>query len=187
LALEGVDWKKEGHQTNPWLCIFCSPFQGTCKEKRFITRPNLCGYVISYGFFVPWPRAGRPSTREGGPRVQNHDKLNVRVLISTTKRAYKEFIQAEARWRRGAEKEWLVIEDQVHLHPVPEHCPLLCRVVSPYLQELLGISAWGIGFISSKKLVDFETHDLLLDELRKNKLRNIKDIRNAFKHENKSN
>jgi spermidine/putrescine-binding protein len=42
-----------------------------------------------------------------------------------------------------------------------------------------------VEFISSKKLADFETHDLLLDELRKSKLRYIKDIRNAFKHENK--
>jgi hypothetical protein len=49
----------------------------------------------------------------------------------------------------------------------------------------LRISAWGVGFISSKKLADFEIHDLLLDELRKNKFRNIKDIRNVFKHENK--
>jgi hypothetical protein len=49
LVVERVDWKKDGHQTNPWLCTIFSPIQGPCKKKRFTIKPNLCGYVISHG------------------------------------------------------------------------------------------------------------------------------------------
>ena len=47
------------------------------------------------------------------------------------------------------------------------------------------IYVWSFGFVLIKKLVDFDNHNLLLDELRKNKIHNIKDICNAFKNENK--
>ncbi len=92
-------------------------------------------------------KPGRPSTAVGGPRHQDHAKMNARILGNA---------MAVQRWndqnvascaRAKAKREWnhlVVIAKQCP--PLPK--PTLVRLALEQLLKVLGLNAWGVGSVA---------------------------------------
>ncbi len=89
-------------------------------------------------------KPGRPSTVAGGPRHQDHAKMNAHILGNAMVVQRRNDQKVASRARAKAEREWN------HLVAIAKHCPplpkpALVRLASEQLLKVFGLNAWGVG------------------------------------------
>ncbi len=89
---------------------------------------------------------GRPSTSAGGPRHQDHAKMNDRILGNAMAVQRQNDQKVASHVRAKAEREWN------HLVVVAKQCPplpkpILVRLTSEQLLKVLGLNALGMGCV----------------------------------------
>ncbi len=91
-------------------------------------------------------KPGRPSTFAGGPRHQDHAKVNARILGNAMAVQRQNDQKVTSRAHAKAEREWN------HLVVVAKQCPplpkpALVRLALEQLLKVLGFNAWGMGSV----------------------------------------
>ncbi len=91
-------------------------------------------------------KPGRPSTVAGGPRHQDHAKMNAHILGNALAVQRRNDQKVVSRVRAKAEREWN------HLVAIAKQCPplpklTLVRLASEQLLKVLGLNAWGVGSV----------------------------------------
>ncbi len=91
-------------------------------------------------------KPGRPSIVAGGPRHQDHAKMNARILGNAMAVQRRNDQKVASRARAKAEREWnrLVVLAK-ECPPLPK--PPLVRLASEQLLKVLGLNAWGVGSV----------------------------------------
>ncbi len=89
-------------------------------------------------------KPGRPSTAVGGPRHQDHAKMNARILGNAMAVQRRNDQKVASRARAKAQCEWK------NLVVVAKQCPPfpklgLVKLTSEQLLKVLGLNAWGVG------------------------------------------
>jgi hypothetical protein len=91
-------------------------------------------------------KPGRPSTIAGGPRHQDHAKMNAHILgnaMAVQRRNDQKVVSCACA---KSEREWN------HLVTLAKQCPPLpkpplVRLASEQLLKVLGLNAWGVGSV----------------------------------------
>ncbi len=99
-----------------------------------------------HGLVAEKSKPGRPSTAAGGPRHQDHAKMNARILGNAMAMQRQNDQKVASRARAKAEREWN------HLVTLAKQCPPLpkpplVRLTSKQLLKVLGLNAWGVGSV----------------------------------------
>jgi hypothetical protein len=87
---------------------------------------------------------GRPSTRVGGPRQQNHHAMNAQILNNPHARQKRNEKKVLDRMKKKAELEWDELQAQAQQMEQVKR-PLLVRLASEILLGIIGIPTWGWG------------------------------------------
>jgi hypothetical protein len=91
-------------------------------------------------------KPGRPLTAAGGPRHQDHGKMNARILGNAMAVQRRNDQKVASRARAKAQREW------ENLVAVAKQCPPfpkpgLVKLASEQLLKVLGLTAWGVGSV----------------------------------------
>ncbi len=94
-------------------------------------------------------KPGRPSTAIGGPRHQDHAKMNARILGNAMAVQRRNDQKITSRVHAKAEREWNhVVTIAKQCPPLPK--PALVRLASEQLLKVLGLNALGRGQCASR-------------------------------------
>jgi hypothetical protein len=138
LARKDKEWTKV---RSKWKCKV-----GTC-TITYCAKWLLTKHLAQvHGLVVEKSKLGRPSTSAGGPRHQDHAKMNAHILghaMAVQRRNDQKVVNCA---RAKAEHEWN------HLVVVAKQCPplpkpALVKLVSEQLLKVLGLNAWGMGSV----------------------------------------
>ncbi len=91
-------------------------------------------------------KPGRPSIDAGGPRHQDHAKMNARMLgnVMVVQRRNDQKVASHARAK--AQREWKnLVAVAKQCPPFPK--PTLVKLASEQLLKVLGLNAWGVGSV----------------------------------------
>jgi hypothetical protein len=141
LARKDKEWTKVGLK---WKCKV-----GTCTvaycAKWLLTKHSKEVHSLVAEKFKP----GRPSTFAGGPRHQDHAKMNARIFKNAMAVQRRNDQKVASRARAKAEREWN------HLVTLAKECPPLPKpplviLASKPLLKVLGLNAWGVGSVPMK-------------------------------------
>jgi hypothetical protein len=99
-----------------------------------------------HGLVVEKVKPGRPLTAIGGPRHQDHAKMNARILGNAMVVQKQNDQKVASHARAKAQREWK------NLVAVAKQCPLfpksvLVKLASEQLLKVLGLNAWGVGSV----------------------------------------
>jgi hypothetical protein len=138
LARKDKEWTKVGLK---WKCKV-----GTC-IVAYCAKWLLTKHLKEvHGLVAEKSKPGRLSTFTGGPRHQDHAKMNVRILgnVMAVQRRNDQKVVSCARAR--ADRKWN------HLVAIAKKCPPLpkpplVRLASEPLLKVLGLNAWGVGSV----------------------------------------
>ncbi|CAK9265676.1 unnamed protein product [Sphagnum jensenii] len=91
-------------------------------------------------------KPGRPSTVAGGPRHQDHAKMNVHILRNVMAMQRRNDQKVVSRARAKAKCKWNhLVTFAKQCPPLPK--PPLVRLASEQLLKVLGLNAWGVGSV----------------------------------------
>jgi hypothetical protein len=111
LARKDKEWTKVGSK---WKCKV-----GTC-TIAYCAKWLLTKHLAHvHGLVVEKSKPGRPSTSAGGPRHQDHAKMNARILGNAMAVQRRNDQKVASRARAKGEREWN------HLVAVAKQCPPL--------------------------------------------------------------
>ncbi len=99
-----------------------------------------------HGLVAEKSKPGRPSTAAGGPRHQDHAKMNARILGNAMAVQRRNDQKVASRARAKAQREWenlVAVEKQCPPFPKPG----LVKLASEKLLKVLGLTAWGVGSV----------------------------------------
>jgi hypothetical protein len=99
-----------------------------------------------HGLVAEKSKLGRPSTSAGGPRHQDHAKMNARILGNAMAVQRRNDQKVANRARAKAEREWnhsVILAKQCP--PLPK--PPLVRLASEQLLKVLGLNVWDVGSV----------------------------------------
>jgi hypothetical protein len=118
-----------------------------------------------HGLVAEKSKPGRPSTAAGGPRHQDHGKMNAHILGDVMAVQRRNDQKAVSRARAKVEREWN------HLMTLAKQCPPLpkpplVRFASEQLLKVLGLDAWGVGSVARDAIVRMEKDDDLQGMIR---------------------
>jgi hypothetical protein len=108
---------------------------------------------------------GRPSIHVGGPRQQNHHAMNVQILSNSHVRQKRNEKKAFDRVKKKAELEWDEFQAQAQQMEQVKR-PLLVCLTSEILLGIIGIPAWGVGFIPQSAWARLEKDENLVETIR---------------------
>jgi len=99
-----------------------------------------------HGLVAEKSKLGRPSTIVGGPRHQDHAKMNARILGNAMAMQRRNDQKVASRARAKVECEWN------HLATLAKQCPPLLKtplvkLASKQLLKVLGLNVWGMGSV----------------------------------------
>ncbi|KAG0595890.1 hypothetical protein M758_UG207200 [Ceratodon purpureus] len=136
---------------------------GDCTRK-FKNLKNLRGHMKKkHHLFIEKDKPRRPRTNHRH-RIQDHKRMNSKIMGNVEKRLRKIHGQQVEVWRKKALASWNDIEETAEdSEPLPK--PLLCRFLDSKKQDILGISEWGIGLIDSEKWTTLDTNDVFLRKI----------------------
>ncbi len=132
LAQKDKEWTKVGSK---WKCKV-----GTC-TVAYCAKWLLTKHLKEvHGLVVEKAKPGRPSTSAGGPRHQDHAKMNVRILGNAMAVQRRNDQKVANHARAKALREWN------HLVAVAKQCPpfpkpALVKLASEQLLKVLGLNA----------------------------------------------
>jgi hypothetical protein len=134
LARKDKEWTKVGSKwkckVHNYIVAYCAKWLLTAHLKEV------------HGLVVEKSKPRRPSTA-GGPRHQDHGKMNAHILGDAMAVQRRIDQKASSRARAKAEREWN------HLATLAKQCPTLpkpplVRFASKQLLKVLGLNAWGV-------------------------------------------
>jgi hypothetical protein len=132
LARKDKEWMKVGSK---WKCKV-----GNC-TVAYCAKWLLTKHLKEvHGLVVEKSKPGKPSTAAGGPRHQDHAKMNVRILGNVLAMQRRNDQKVASRVRAKAKREWN------HLVALAKQCPPLpkpplVRLASEPLLKVLGFNA----------------------------------------------
>jgi len=138
LAQKDKEWTKIGSK---WKCKV-----GTC-TVAYCAKWLLTKYLKEvHGLVAQKSKPGRPSTSAGGPRHQDHAKMNVRILGNAMAVEKRNDQKVTSCAYAKAERKWNHLVALVkECPPLPK--PPLVRLASESLLKVLGLNAWGMGSV----------------------------------------
>jgi hypothetical protein len=140
-AMEYADWVHEGSK---WKCKIngCT----NAYAAKWLFRQHLDN---KHGPRMELGKYGRPFTRVGGPRQQNHHAMNARILSNLHARQKQNEKKALDRVKKKAELEWDELQAQAQQMEKIKR-PLLVRLASEILLGIIGIPTLGGGVHPTK-------------------------------------
>jgi hypothetical protein len=138
LARKDKEWMKVGSK---WKCKV-----GTC-TVAYCAKWLLIKHLEEvHGLVAEKAKPGRPSTFAGGPRHQDHAKMNARILGNAMAMQRQNDQKVANCVRVKALREWN------HLVAIAKQCPpfpkpVLVKLASEQLLKVLGLNAWGVGSV----------------------------------------
>jgi hypothetical protein len=138
LARKDKEWTKVRSE---WKCKV-----GTCTITYYAKWLLTMHLKEVHGLVAKKSKLGRPLTSIGGPRHQDHAKMNVRILGNVMAVQRRNDQKVASRARAKAEREWnhLVVLAK-ECPPLPK--PPLVKLASKPLLKVLGLNAWGVGSV----------------------------------------
>ncbi len=115
-------------------------------------------------FHMELGKFGRPSTRVGGPRQQNHHAMNVRILSNPHGRQKRNEKKALDRVKKKAKLEWDELQAQTQQMEQVKR-PLLVCLTFKILLGIIRIPAWGVGFIPQSAWACLEKDENLVETI----------------------
>ncbi len=92
-------------------------------------------------------KPGRPSIATGGPRHQDHAKMNACILGNAMVVQRRNDLKVASRTRAKAQREWKnLVAIAKQCPPFPK--PPLMKLASEQLLKVLGLNAWGVGSVA---------------------------------------
>jgi hypothetical protein len=138
LARKDKEWIKVGSK---WKCQVGNCIVAYC--AKWLLTKHL---KEVHGLVVEKSKPGRPSTVAGGPRHQDHAKMNARILGNAMVVQRRNDQKVASHAHAKAEREWN------HLVTLAKQCPPLSKpplvkLASEQLLKVLGLNAWGVGSV----------------------------------------
>jgi hypothetical protein len=164
LSFFGLSPEVESDQAPQPLALLCPPnLARKDKESTHVESKWKCKvgtYTIAYcakwllnkhlkevhGLVAEKAKPGRPSTTTGGPRHQDHAKMNARILgnVMVVQRQNDQKVTSRARAKTQCKWKNLVAFAK-QCPPFPK--PALVKLASEQLLKVLGLNAWGVGSV----------------------------------------
>jgi hypothetical protein len=119
-----------------------------------------------------------PSIHVGGPRQQNHHAMNARILNNPHARQKWNENKVLNKVKKRAKLEWDELETQTQQMEQVKR-PLLVCLASEILLGIIGIPAWGVGFIPKSAWVHLEKDENLVEKIQANKVAYAKPLKIA--------
>jgi hypothetical protein len=126
---------------------------------------------------------GRPSSRVGGPRQQNHHAMNARVLNNLHARQKWNEKKALDRVKKKTKLEWDELQAQAQQMEQVKR-PLLVRLASKIVLSIIGIPAWGVGFIPQSAWAHLEKNENLVETIQASRITYAKPLKLAWGTQN---
>ncbi len=170
-AMEDVDWVHEGSK---WKCKINGCTNTYAAE--WLLRQHLDN---KHGLCMELGKYGRPSTRVGGPRQQNHHAMNVRILNNLHARQKWNEKKALDRVKKKAKLEWDEFRAQAQQMEQVKR-PLLVRLTFKILLGIIAIPAWGVGFIPQNACARLEKDKNLVETIWASRIAYAKPLKLAW-------
>ncbi len=169
-VMEDVDWV---HKGSKWKCKIngCTNTYAT----KWLLHQHLDN---KHELRMELGKSGRPSTRVGGPRQQNHHAMNARILSNPHARQKRNEKKALDRVKKKVELEWDELQAQVQQMEQVKR-PLLVHLASKILLGIVGIPTWGVGFIPQSAWARLEKDKNLVDTIRASRVAYAKPLKLA--------
>jgi hypothetical protein len=138
LVRKDKEWTKVGLK---WKCKI-----GTC-IIAYCAKWLLTKHLKEvHGLVAEKAKPGRPSASIGGPRHQDHPKMNARILGNAMAVQRRNDQKVASCTRAKTQQEW----DK--LVTLAKQCPpfpklALVKLASKQLLQVLGLNAWGMGCV----------------------------------------
>jgi len=170
-AMEDADWVHEGSK---WKCKIngCTNTYAT----KWLLRQHLDN---KHGLRMELGKSGRPSTRVGGPKQQNHHAMNARILSNPHTRQKRNEKKALDRMKKKAKLEWDEFQAQVQQMEQVKR-PLLVCLAFEILLGIIGIPTWGVGFIPQSAWAHLEKDENLIEIIRASRVAYAKPLKLAW-------
>ncbi len=138
LARKDKEWK---HVGSKWRCKV-----GTCTITYYAKWLLSKHLKEVHGLVKEKAKLGRPSIVAGGPRHQEHAKMNARILGNAMAVQRRNDQKVASRARAKAQGEWknLVVVAK-KCPPFPK--PSLVKLASEQLLKVLGLNAWDMDSV----------------------------------------
>jgi len=138
LARKDKEWTKVGSK---WKCKV-----GTC-IVAYCAKWLLTKHLKEvHGLVKEKAKPRRPSTFAGGPRHQDHAKMNVCILGNAMVVQRRNDQKVASRAHAKAKREWNHLVVVAKQFP-PLLKPTLVKLASEQLLKVLGFNAWGVGSV----------------------------------------
>jgi hypothetical protein len=126
-------------------------------------------------------KSGHSSTRPRGPRQQDHNFMNACILSNPHVRQKQNEKKAFDRVKKKVKLEWDELQDQAQQMRQIKW-PLLVCLTSKML-SIIGIPAWGVGFIPQSAWVHLEKDKNLVETIQASRVAYAKTLKvnGAFK------
>jgi hypothetical protein len=122
---------------------------------------------------------GCPSTHVGGPRQQNHHAMNVRILSNPHARQKRNEKKALNRMKKKVELKWDELQAQAQqMEQVKQF--LLVHLATKILLGIIGIRAWGVGFIPQSAWALLEKDKNLVEIIQASRVAYAKPLKVAW-------
>ncbi len=110
-------------------------------------------------------KPGRPSTFAGGPRHQDHGKMNARILGNAQAMQRRNDQKVISRAHAKVKKEWVkLVTVSKQCPPFPK--PILVKLASEQLLKVLGLITWGVGSVARDATSRMERDEDLQEMIR---------------------
>ncbi len=138
LARKDKEWTKVGSK---WKCKV-----GNC-TVAYCAKWLLTKHLKEvHGLVAEKSKPGRPSIAAGGPRHQDHAKMNSHILGNAMAVQRRNDQKVVSCARAKLECEWNhLVTPAKQCRPLPK--PPLVRLASKQLLKVLGLNAWGMGSV----------------------------------------
>ncbi len=124
-------------------------------------------------------KPGRPSTAAGGPRHQNHAKMNARILGNAMAVQRRNDQKVASRAHVKTLREWknLVVVAK-WCPPFPK--PVLVKLTSKKLLKVFGLNAWGVGSVPRNAASQMEKDEDLQGMIRSTRCVYARQLKTAW-------
>jgi hypothetical protein len=124
-------------------------------------------------------KSNRPSTRVGGPRQQNHHAMNVQILSNPHAKQKRNEKKAFDKVKKKAKLEWDELQALAQQMEEVEQLLLVC-LTSEILLGIIGIPAWGVGFIPQSAWARLEKDENLVETIQASRITYAKPLKLAW-------
>jgi uncharacterized protein YfkK (UPF0435 family) len=122
---------------------------------------------------------GHPSTGVGGPMQQNHHAMNIRILNNPHAKQKRNEKKALYKMKKKEKLEWSELQAQAQQMEQVKR-PLLVCLAFKILLGIIGILAWGVGFIPQSAWACLEKDENLVETIQASRVAYAKPLKVAW-------